>query len=42
MEKWRMYNQISQLRELGFSKSKIAKKLGMARVMVPFVLSFRV
>ncbi|MFB4166205.1 helix-turn-helix domain-containing protein [Alteribacillus sp. JSM 102045] len=31
MEKWRMYNRISQLRELGFSKSKIAKKLGIAR-----------
>ena len=26
-----MYNQIFQLRELGFSKSKIAKKLGIAR-----------
>jgi len=26
-----MYNQIFQLRELGFSKSKIAKKLGVAR-----------
>lgn len=31
VEKWRMYNQIFQLKELGFSKSKIAKKLGIAR-----------
>lgn len=31
VEKWKMYNQVFQLRELGFSKSKIAKKLGIAR-----------
>ena len=31
VEKWKMYNQIFELRELGFSKSKIAKKLGIAR-----------
>lgn len=31
MGKWKLYNQIFQLRELGFSKSKIAKKLGIAR-----------
>lgn len=29
--KWKLYNQIFQLKELGFSKSKIAKKLGIAR-----------
>ena len=31
VEKWKVYNQIFQLKELGFSKSKIAKKLGIAR-----------
>lgn len=31
MGKWKLYHQIFQLRELGFSKSKIAKKLGVAR-----------
>lgn len=31
VEKWKLYNEIFQLKELGFSKSKIAKKLGIAR-----------
>lgn len=29
--KWKVYNKIFQLKELGFSKLKIAKKLGIAR-----------
>lgn len=31
VEKWKVYIQITQLKELGFSNSKIAKKLGIAR-----------
>lgn len=31
VDKWIMYMKISQLKELGFSKSKIAKKMGIAR-----------
>jgi len=31
VEKWKLYNEICQLKELGFSKSKIARKLGIAR-----------
>lgn len=31
VEKWKLYNEISQLKQIAFSKSKIAKKLGIAR-----------